>query len=83
MTSKPMIIARFHPQAWVNDYAIEVDGAFAVDVTDKVLAMGRYKALKLRDDQYETDNLIMHSHNGPFWVEVQEAIWEYYNEVEA
>jgi hypothetical protein len=56
-----MATAIFHPQAWVNDYAIEVDPegdtAFEVgDVPDSV-----------EDDSYESDNLRDHE-NAPQWV---------------
>lgn len=78
------IIARFQPQAWIGDYAINVDpqGATEWDVTDEIVAMGRAQALTLRDDQYETDDL-RHSKNaprwiaewsGPFYVTVQDSI---------
>lgn len=75
------ILATFHPQSWVNGYAVECeDGAFTVDVTDKILALGKEKALTLRDDSYETDDLIQHEHNGPFYVEVQQSIEDYFKE---
>lgn len=63
---------RFHPQAWVNDYAIEVDPQgetdFEVgDVPDDV-----------EDDTHASDALRTHDNapewvrdwTGPFWVEV-------------
>lgn len=76
--STPRILATFHPQAWINDYAIEIDGSFQIDVTDKILAMGRAKALALRDDREETDALVDHDHDGPFWVEVEQNIEQYF-----
>ncbi len=84
------IIATFHPQAWVNDYAIEVDpeGETEWDVTDYILAsFTPEEALALEDDQYESDNLSTDDPNapkwirewsGPFYVEVADSIAEYF-----
>ncbi len=79
------IVARFHPQAWINNYAVEIDGAYDFDVTAQVLALGRATALRLRDDEYETDYLwqdhpisLDRPHAGPFWVEAQDAIATYF-----
>lgn len=84
------IIATFHPQAWINEYACEVDpeGETKWDVTDEIVAMGAQKALALLDDQYDTDNLRFSQNapkwiqewSGPFYVEVAEEIWQFYNE---
>lgn len=84
------IIARFHPQAWVNDYAVPVDpeGEVEFDVTDAILAMNRDKALALEDDTYDTDDLQYSAHapewikewSGPFYVEVAGAIESYFEE---
>lgn len=81
MTRHKRIIAIFHPQAWINNYAVEVDGQMEIDVTEAVLELGKEKALALRDDQYETDDLVIgrHDHTGPFWVEVEQSIADYYN----
>lgn len=83
------IIAKFHPQAWINDYAFEVDpeGETTWDVTDEIVAMGEGAAMTLQDDQYNTDNLRFSKNapkwvqewSGPFYVEVSESIWEFYN----
>lgn len=75
------IIAHFVPQVWVNDYAERVKGEKYFDVTDAILALGREKALALRDDQQETDDLVpshMRDHDGPFFIEVSEQIREYF-----
>lgn len=63
------ITARFQAQAWLNDYAIDVDpeGPTTWDVTEEIVAMGRDKALALKDNQYETDDLRF-SRNAPEWV---------------
>lgn len=84
------IIAAFHPQAWLNDYAVEVDpeGPVAFDVTAAILAMPRDRALALEDDDDGTDNLRalpsapvwIQEWGGPFWVEVEDAIMRYFAE---
>lgn len=66
----PRILAIFHPQAWINDYAVEIDGQRTIDVTERILAMPRAQALAIRDDQLESDHLLtdeeMNHHSGPF-----------------
>ena len=85
-TNEKRVIARFQPQAWINDYATDIDGAYKFDVTDQILAMGKEKALELEDNQYESDNLWHkwvadhpdQDHDGPFYVEVQAAIRSFF-----
>lgn len=89
----PRIIAAFHPQAWWNDYAMEVDpeGPTEFDVTDVILAMSRDDAEAIRDDQYESDDLRfapsapqwVRDWSGPFWIEVENAIGDYFAAIEA
>jgi hypothetical protein len=79
------IIARYQPQAWVNDYAMDIDGACEFDVTEAILKMPREKALAIRDDDYDSDNLAIEAgvrgdHNGPFYVAVRDAIHAYFGE---
>lgn len=87
-TPKP-IMARFFPQAWINDYATTIDGSYEFDVTDQVLALGREKALQIRDDKVESDHLWIENpvsterpHTGPFVVEVEAAIRKYFEQYE-
>lgn len=80
----PRIIAKFHPQVWVNDYAMDVDpqGPVEWDATDAILAMPREEALKIQDCQYESDALHeeeaapewIRDWSGPFYVTVEESI---------
>ena len=82
------IMATFHPQAWQNDYAIAVDpeGEVEFDVTPEVVAMGKEEARKVKDDQYESDDLRtadaapdwIKNWNGPFYVEVEQSIEDYF-----
>lgn len=83
-------IARFHPQAWVNDYAIDADpeGETTWDITDAIVAMGREASLALRDDDYASDYLRESTEapawikewSGPFYIEAEESIREYWKE---
>lgn len=89
MTDK-RIIARFHPQAWVNDYAVAVDpeGPVEFDVTDAIRRRGKEEALAIRDDDYESDSLRyvktapqwIQEWSGPFYVEVAQQIADFYEE---
>ena len=84
------IIARFHPQAWINDYAVEVDpeGETEFDVTPEILAFDRAAALELEDDSYDSDDLRfaaaapkwVQEWSGPFWIEVAASIVEHYDD---
>jgi hypothetical protein len=66
--------ATFHPQAWVNDYAVEVDpeGETQWEVTEgeieavcKEYDVDRQRAME--SDQYESDQFRF-SQNAPQWV---------------
>jgi hypothetical protein len=56
--SEKRIIAIFVPEAWINDYPVEIDGRVEFDVTEKILAMTEEERAELRDDQYESDDLV-------------------------
>jgi hypothetical protein len=73
----PRIVAHFRPQAWINDYAIDVDGSYDFDATDLLLNWPKDRVLGLEDSDYTTDDVwreheISHErpHSGPFGVEV-------------
>lgn len=79
--------ARFRPQAWINDNAIDIDGGFTFDVTIQIEKMGREKALEITDHDNSADDL-WHTyvgarpekeHDGPFEVEVADAIRKFYD----
>ena len=67
-----MAIAVFHPQAWLNDYAVEVDPE-----GDTTFDVGTVPE-SVEDDSYESDRLRDHDNapqwikdwHGPFWIEV-------------
>ena len=81
------IQARFVPQAWIRAYAVDIDGTVEFDCTDQIVQMGKEAALQIRDDQYESEDLvpseIRDRHSGPFRVEVQAAIQAYFAEGES
>jgi len=84
--------AKFHPQAWINDYAVDVDpeGPLTWDVTDAILAMGKTRALELQDSDYATDVFRdasgapewVREWSGPFYVEVEGSIREFFGMAE-
>jgi hypothetical protein len=76
------IMATFIPEAWINDYATEIDGKVPFDVTELVLSRGPDYMENLRDDDYPTDDLAedvpeRQAHGGPFRVEIKEAAMEF------
>jgi hypothetical protein len=83
------IIAKFIPQAWVRDYAMEVDseGEDKWDVTDAILSMPCEEALAMQDGQYESDSLRelpsapkwVRDWGGPFCVEVEASIEKFFS----
>ena len=76
------ILANFQPQSWINDYAVNIDGAYEFDVTKLILAMGRSEALEISDCDQASDNLWRDwvsahpdkDHDGPFSVTVEDSI---------
>lgn len=78
----PRIIAKFRPQEWHNDYAVDVeDGAYEFDVTDALANMSTEELLTIEDHSYEADALWQdhavsseYPHDGPFEVEVEGSI---------
>lgn len=77
------VMAKFVPQAWINDYAIDVDdGVVEFDCTEQIVQMGKAAAMQIQDDRYESDGLIpseiLAKHSGPFRVEVKLAIRNYF-----
>lgn len=83
------IIAIFHPQQWINDYAVQSGPDTPFDITDQILAMDRMTALAIYDDDYESDNLWLEhpdielsDHNDPFWVECENSIADYFESLD-
>lgn len=74
------VIARFQPQAWVNDTAMNIDGVCDLDVTDRLLAMSLKHIHLLEDDDYPSDKLVhgLTDHVGPHYVEVKDSILEFF-----
>jgi hypothetical protein len=82
------VIAKFHPQAWINNYAVDVDPAGDVefDVTSDIERMGKDDAMQLTDNSDDSDTLAKSSGapawirnwTGPFYVEVQQSVQAYF-----
>lgn len=76
------IQAMFQPQAWIRDYAVDIDGKQLVDVTDAVLQLGLTSIKGLEDFQDSSDDLVCPEalgHLGPFNVQVTESICKFFN----
>jgi len=74
----PKILATFQPQAWQNDYAIDIDGAEVFDALPVLLkwTFGDVAAmLSARDDfdDLASDLAARKAHNGPFEVRLHNA----------
>ncbi|MBF6650008.1 hypothetical protein [Methylobacter sp. BlB1] len=74
------VIARFQPQAWVHDTAMNIDGDCDLDVTDRLLDLPLKDILMLEDDDYPSDELVygLTEHVGPHYVEVKDSILEFF-----
>jgi hypothetical protein len=75
------IIAVFQPQAWVNDYATDIDGRQEVDVTDAVLRRDLHRIHALQDYRDSTDTLVDSrklGHDGPSTVQVTDSVCVYF-----
>ena len=82
------ILATYQPQAWVNDYATDIDGAFTYDVTTQVLdqavAHGWNWVKQNLTDYSDTAEFLLWEltderidHQGPFVILVESAILDY------
>ena len=82
------ILATYQPQAWVNDYATDIDGAFTYDVTthvlDQAVAHGWNWVKNNLTDGSDTAEFNLWEltsertdHQGPFVILVDSAIEDY------
>ena len=84
--NKPTITATFHPQAWIDDYAVEVDpeGETEFDATERVLEL---LTMTLADDEYRSDEIRaagpdwVKEWNGPFYIEVCKEVEAYFEKM--
>jgi hypothetical protein len=82
------IIATFHPQVWVNNYAVDVDpeGECDFDVTEHFVSLGEKAARAVRDYDDSSDALAalpqapewVRNWTGPFFVTVEESSRDYF-----
>lgn len=77
------IVAVFQPQAWINDYATDIDGREDVDVTEQVLRLPLERVRALQDYRDSTDVLVDGSavtieHDGPFTVKAVDSVCKYF-----
>ena len=82
------IIATFDPQAWVNNYAVDVDpeGDCSFDVTAHFVGPGGEQARVVRDYDGSSDDLArlaqapdwIRTWPGPFYVTVEQSARDYF-----
>jgi hypothetical protein len=76
-TFGPRITAKFRPQAWVNDYAVDTGDPYEFDATDLLLSWPKERVVAIKDHSDEADAVwkehpvcTVNPHDGPFEVEV-------------
>lgn len=74
------LIARFRPQEWHGDAAVEVEGAKDFDATKALLDLPLERIQKFRMNDYDSDELSedlpeRQEHDGPFEVDVDLDKW--------
>jgi hypothetical protein len=74
------LIARFRPQKWMGDEAVEVAGAVDFDATEAYLSLPLPRAINFRLHDYDSDQLAQtlhgrQEHEGPFEVDVELDEW--------
>jgi len=76
------IQAKFQRQVWINDYAVDTAPIEDVDVTKEALRLSLEKLREMEDDQYVSDELVnleALGHDGPFYVQAQEALCQFFD----
>ncbi len=86
------IIATFWPQVVIGNGDRDAGPPIDFDVTDKIVAMGKDAALKIRDNREESDELVpddireahlrAYGESASYWVSVAYEIKYYYAETE-
>lgn len=80
METYPRLMATFRPQAWQNDYALDVDGSEEFDATEAFLSLPLDEIRSFREHREESDDLASglparEAHHGPFEVDVDVDGW--------
>ena len=76
----PPLMARFRPQALIDDYFVEVDGQVDFDATEAILSLSVNDVRRFRENDYSSDALAedlpaRQEHGGPFEVDVDLNGW--------
>jgi hypothetical protein len=74
------LMATFRPQAWINNYAVDIDGAVTFDATDALLTLDLEGVRTFREHSEQSDRLAddlpaRQVHSGPFEVDVDIDDW--------
>ncbi|WP_454734467.1 hypothetical protein [Cupriavidus pauculus] len=76
-TQAKQIVAVFQPQAWIDDYAVDIDCAVSVNVVHRVLALSLDKIHRLGEQDFAIDTVFpAHAldHDGPCRVDLAEPV---------
>lgn len=92
-TLREKVEAEYEPQAWQDDYAVEVDpeGDTAIDITWEVLTMDREEAKAFQDNRDFTESLIealmapewIRKRQGPSSIRARDAVDDFLEERQA
>jgi hypothetical protein len=72
--------ARFQPQQWIHNNAVDSDRAVLVDVTEAYLRLTPTERAAVRDNRESSDDLVLTSsdawqrHGGPGYVQVEDFL---------
>ncbi len=72
--------ARFQPQQWNNDHAVDSDPAVTIDVTAAYQRFTPAERAAVRDNRESSDDLVLAStdvwqrHKGPGYVEIEDFL---------
>lgn len=74
------LMATFRPQAWINDYAVDIDGSVRFDATEPFLSLPLARIRAFQQNNYDSDYLSdalpqRNEHSGPFEVDVEIDEW--------
>jgi hypothetical protein len=78
------LMARFQPQQWINDHAVDSDPVVLVDVTDAYLWRSPAERAAIRDNRESSDELVHESgdmwktHDAPGYVQVEDFLEEFH-----
>lgn len=84
----PRVLVNWQPQAWQNDHAVDVDGAYAIDITPEVLTLPHdsdFLNFANQNDMWLEGVIDTHplqiEHGGPYRLEVEMSLQVFLKQV--